>query len=111
MKLSELFLAAKDHLAMTPDEEREGKTEFICHALERVGAANDALVGRAQRLVEERLGCVNANIWLSTVGGVSKTQVYHSIDSPDCGLAVPAVQQWRAAWLDKLAAEFAAKGD
>lgn len=111
MKLSEIFIAAKAHLAMTAAEEHGGKTEYICHAIERA-AEYDGTVSSALRLVEKRLAPHStANAWLVYVAGVDADIVYGERGAAGFGFAKPQVQQWRAAWLDQLAAEFAAKGD
>ncbi len=112
MKLSQVFRGAKKHLAMNPAEERAGKTEFICYAIDRVWTGLAAWqANAARRVISERLeGYRTATDWLLEMAGVDAELLRPKI-SADSGYSVPHVQKWRQAWLDSLIAEFEAKGD
>ena len=96
MKTSEGFRLARARVA--------GGVEFICHALDYVGAPIDC-----KALISERMGFggglrMSLESWL---------QNEHGIDVFELCAGKPEKQMrlYRLRWLDSLIAEFEAKGD
>lgn len=99
MKTSQVFIQAKKRLSTSPADYVNGKTEYICYAIDRTRcSALDKQ--KAKDIIMNLLeGCYTFGSWLDYAKG---------IENDRCGAKV---QETRHAWLDHLITHYSNIGD
>lgn len=108
MKASEIIRKAKKHLWNGKGRELVDKEEFVCHAIDKVAnnsSGDEAVYDAAclvKRLIQKQIHphCT-VFLWLYCKCSVPMHEIKDT----------QRMQAYRLAWMDRLIAEFKAKGD
>ena len=112
MKHSEILRAAKQHLEH-PDRPKNGyySSEFICDCVRYVGRVTDSfsqvkdITHHISKSIEDKFG---VDRWLVHIAGIDPKLVW-STDQVH-GEPTKELQDYRLAWMERLAQEYESKG-